>query len=84
MTKIEIYTTLTCPYCVNAKELLQRKGQQYTEIRVDQDPAKLQEMMQRCDGRRTVPQIIINGVAIGGYSDLRALEESGQLNNFLK
>ena len=71
MAKVEVYSTGQCPYCVMAKKLLERKGVSYTEIRVDSDPAKRQEMMQK-SRQRTVPQIFINGEAIGGYTDLLA------------
>lgn len=84
--KVEIYTTAICPYCVNAKRLLDQKGVKYTEIHVDQDQdqAKRQEMVKRSGGKRTVPQIFINGQSIGGYDDLRALEEKKELDNLLK
>lgn len=79
---IEIYTTAVCPYCVRAKALLDRKGVNYTEIRVDEDPHKRDEMMVRSQ-RRTVPQIFINGTSIGGYDDLHALDKAGKLDLLL-
>ncbi len=71
MKKVLIYTTATCPYCVNAKQLLKAKGLVYTEIRVDLDEAAREKMM-ASSGRRTVPQIFIDDQHIGGYDDLYA------------
>ena len=82
MAKVEVYSTGQCPYCVMAKQLLERKGVSYTEIRVDSDPAKRQEMIQK-SRQRTVPQIFINGEAIGGYTDLLALERAKKLDGRL-
>lgn len=79
---ILLYTKENCPYCVWAKELLTRRQLSYTEIRIDLDPQKLSEMLHLTQ-RRTVPQIIINGQAIGGFDDLKALETSGQLEILL-
>jgi len=78
MANIEIFTTEVCPYCVRAKQLLDSLGASYEEIRIDQDDAKRQEMMSR-SGRRTVPQIFINGESIGGCDDLYDLHRAGQL-----
>lgn len=83
MAKVEIYSTNTCPYCVRAKQLLQKKGVEYTEIFVDREPAKLAEMLQRAEGRRSVPQIFINDVGIGGFSELSVLELDGKLDDLL-
>lgn len=82
MANVIIYTKPNCPYCVNAKNLLDHKGVKYQEIRVDQDPQQLQEMMDRSK-RRTVPQIFINNQSIGGFDDLRALDEAGKLDQIL-
>ncbi|HLB56667.1 MAG TPA: glutaredoxin 3 [Coxiellaceae bacterium] len=84
MPKIEIYTKKTCPYCVRAKQLLDHKAVKYVEIPVDQNPADLEKMLKRSDGRRTVPQIFINDHGIGGCDDLYALEHAGKLDNLLK
>ena len=83
MAKIEIYTTQVCPYCVRAKDLLKRKGAEYTEIHVDQDDALRQAMMERAGGRRSVPQIFINDQLIGGCDDLYALEQAHKLDSLL-
>ncbi len=80
--KIVIYTTQTCPYCVQAKQLLERKGCHYEEIRVDLDPAQREAMVERTQ-RRTVPQIFINEKHVGGCDDLYALEKAGQLDPLL-
>ena len=84
MATVEIYTSEVCPYCTRAKQLFNNKSVEYTEIRVDKDPAKLAEMIDRCNGRRSVPQIIINGEAIGGFNELLALELDGKLDEMLK
>lgn len=82
MAKIEIYSTATCPYCIAAKNLLQSKGAQWTEIRVDLEPSKRAEMMNRT-GRRTVPQIYIGDTHVGGFDDLNALNQAGNLDSLL-
>jgi glutaredoxin 3 len=83
MAKIEIYSTDYCPYCIRAKQLLDIKDLDYTEIDVTGDDAARLALVERAGGRRTVPQIFINGESIGGYDDLRALEESGGLDQLL-
>lgn len=83
MAKIIIYTTSTCPYCDWAKQLLDAKKTSYQEIRVDLDQNKRVEM-EKLSGRRTVPQIVINDQAIGGFDDLSALDKSGKLAELLK
>jgi len=82
MAKVEVYSTAQCPYCIMAKQLLERKGVSYQEVRVDLNPAKRQEMMKK-SRQRTVPQIFINGEAIGGYTDLVALERAKKLDSRL-
>jgi glutaredoxin 3 len=79
---IVIYTTRYCPYCINAKRLLDKKTAMYTEIKVDSNSALRQEMTQ-LSGRYTVPQIWIGDRHIGGCDDLYALERSGQLDSLL-
>jgi glutaredoxin 3 len=81
--KVEVFTTLVCPYCVRAKQLLDSLGAHYDEIRVDLDDAKRAEMMERSQ-RRTVPQIFINGQSIGGCDDLYALHREGKLQPLLQ
>jgi glutaredoxin 3 len=84
MAKVIIYTKENCPYCVRAKQLLDHKKVSYQEIRVDLQPELRDEMIERSDGRRTVPQIFINDVGIGGCDDLYALEQAGKLDPLLK
>ncbi len=77
-----IYSTAICPYCVRAKRLLDRKGVRYQEIRVDLEPLKLTEMVQRSQ-RRTVPQIFIDSYHVGGYDDMVSLDMDERLNPLL-
>lgn len=84
MPQVEIYTKVTCPYCVRAKQLLDSKGVQYREIKVDFGGAEKQEMVQRANGRMTVPQVFIGGRHIGGCDDLMALEYAGKLSALLE
>ena len=84
MAKVEMYATEVCPYCVRAEALLKRKGvTQIEKIRVDLDPAKRAEMEQRVPGARTVPQIFINGQAVGGCDDIHELDRQGKLDPLL-
>ena len=81
--RVELYTTGYCGYCRRAKSLLESKAVPYEEIRVDSEPDRRGEMMQRSGGRRTVPQILINGQPIGGCDELFQLEHEGQLDKLL-
>ena len=83
MNKIEIYTTPICGYCQRAKRLLAEKGVSYTEFDLFDEPERRAEMMQRANGGRTVPQILIDGRHIGGCDDLYALERAGKLDPLL-
>jgi glutaredoxin 3 len=83
MAKIQVYTTEYCPFCVRAKALLKRKGAAFDEIDVTNDPVAREEMVGLAGGRRTVPEIFINGQIIGGYEDLRALDIAGELDPLL-
>ena len=80
MAKVEIYTWRTCPFCVRAKGLLDRKGVSYTEHSVDGDEPGRDAMAARGDGRRSVPQVYIDDRHIGGCDDLHALERAGELD----
>lgn len=82
-TRVDLYTTAVCPYCVAAKNLLHARGLTYREIRVDSDPAQRDTMLIRSGGRRTVPQIFINDNHIGGFDDLVAADRSGKLGEIL-
>jgi glutaredoxin 3 len=83
MPRVEIYTTRYCSYCLAAKALLQRKGVAFTEISVDQDRERRAEMIERAKGGRTVPQIFIGNVHVGGCDDLHDLEDEGRLDALL-
>ena len=84
MLTVIVYRTRTCPYCHLAAGLLARKGVTgVREIAVDSDPLRREEMLQRSNGRRTVPQIFIGDHHVGGYDDLVALERSGELDALL-
>jgi glutaredoxin 3 len=78
-----IYTKTTCPFCVRAKALLAKKGAAFQEIEITDNPALRSEMIEKANGRTTVPQIFINGQHIGGCDDLHALEDQGKLDAFL-
>jgi glutaredoxin 3 len=81
MAKIVIYTKENCAYCRMAKEFFNTRGLSFEEIRVDDDPDKLNEMI-KLTQRRTLPQIFINDKAIGGYDDLAELAKSGKISDF--
>ncbi len=83
MRPVEIYTTPTCPYCHAAKRLLDKKGIPYKEIDVSRDASLRSAMMQRANGRRTVPQIFIGSTHVGGSDDLHALDHAGKLDPLL-
>jgi len=80
---VEIYTKMTCPYCIRAKRVLDSKGVSYREIAVDRGGPDKEQMVQRANGRTTVPQIFIAGQHIGGCDDLMALEYDGKLVGLL-
>ena len=83
MAEIIMYSTGYCPYCVKARELLQYKGASFTDIRIDLQPELREEMITK-SGRRTVPQIFINGQHVGGCDDLYALDAQGTLDQLLR
>ena len=83
MTEIIIYSTPVCPYCDNAKALLKKKGATFSVIDVSANPLTREEMIEKSAGRRTVPQIFINGQHIGGCDDLYALDAKGDLDPLL-
>jgi len=84
MADIEIYSTAACGYCMAAKNLLKSKGLAWRELRVDTDPAARAEMLHRAPGARTVPQIFINGIHVGGFDQLAAADRSGRLIELLQ
>jgi glutaredoxin 3 len=84
MSTITMYTSPICPYCVKAKQLLAQKGiTTIVEIDISRDDTARDTMMQQSGGRRTVPQIFINGTHIGGCDDLYALDKAGGLDPLL-
>jgi len=83
MPKVEIYLTRFCPYCHAARALLDRKGVEYEVIDVGAAPERRAEMTQRAMGRRTVPQIFIDGQSLGGSDDIHALDRQGKLDALL-
>ena len=80
--EIVMYTSAICPYCVAAKNFLKSKGQVWTEIRIDLDPAQREKMM-ALTRRTTVPQIFIGQTHVGGYDDMMALHRAGKLEPLL-
>ena len=83
MKKVEIYTGPLCAFCDFAKALLDRKGISYKEIFIGDDANKMEEMIKKSNGMKTVPQIFIDGKYIGGNDKLQALERDGKLNSIL-
>jgi glutaredoxin 3 len=81
-SRILIYTTAICPYCVAAKNFLKSKGQEWTEVRVDLDPSEREKMVARAR-RTSVPQIFIGETHVGGYDDMIALHRAGGLEPLL-
>jgi glutaredoxin 3 len=79
MTRIRMYSTTWCGYCIRAKALLERRGLEYEEIVMDDDPAFRQKLLE-LTGRWTVPQIFIDEVPIGGYTELWCLDRDGRLD----
>ena len=80
MAKVEMYTTMWCPYCARARALLEKKGVAYTEIDLKEEPRRRDEMIRRAHGGTTVPQIFIDGEHIGGCDDMVALDRAGKLD----
>jgi glutaredoxin 3 len=83
MPRIDIYTTRYCGYCRSAKALLTRKGLTFSEIDVTGDQEGRSQMVQRANGRMTVPQIFVGATHVGGYDDLYALDRAGRLDPLL-
>lgn len=83
MNGVTLYTTPICGYCAAAKRLLKSKGVSFSDIDVMRNPEKRTEMMERANGRHTVPQIFIGEVHIGGFDDMYALDVSGELDKLL-
>lgn len=81
--EILMYSTRFCPYCDRARALFARKQVGFKEIKVDENPAELAEMLRRSNGRRTVPQIFIGATHVGGFDDMAALDRAGKLDPLL-
>ena len=81
--EVVMYSTAWCGYCQRARGLLQRKGVQIREIKVDEEPGQRDVMINKSGGRRTVPQIFIGERHVGGYDDLAALDRAGELDKLL-
>lgn len=84
MARVEIYTKFMCPYCARAKSLLEAKGVDYEETEIGMGGPEREEMIQRANGRTTVPQIFIDGRHVGGSDDLAELERNGRLDPLLE
>jgi glutaredoxin 3 len=84
MARVEIYTTMLCPFCWRAKKLLEERGATFREVDVMCDGGLRTEMRQRAGGRTSVPQIFINGQHVGGCDDLYALDRAGKLKPLLE
>jgi len=83
MARVEIYSTMFCPFCYRAKQLLQAKGADFAEVDVTMSPGRRREMKERAAGQYSVPQIFIDDAHIGGCDDLYALEAAGKLDRLL-
>jgi glutaredoxin 3 len=81
---VEIYTWSTCPFCIRAKALLNRKGVDFTEYCIDGDEVARSQMAERSGGRRSLPQIFINEQHVGGCDDIHALDATGKLDGLLQ
>tara|TARA_Y100001933_G_scaffold161357_1_gene159512 strand:+ start:847 stop:1101 length:255 start_codon:yes stop_codon:yes gene_type:complete len=84
MSKVEIYTWQTCPFCIRAKALLKKKNINFIEYKIDGDNNAREKMSIRANGRRSLPQIFINDKGIGGCDDLYELEESNKLDSLIE
>lgn len=84
MARVEIYTTMLCPYCWRAKKLLEERGAAFQEVDVMCDGSLRNEMRERAGGRTSVPQIFINGQHVGGCDELYALDKAGRLTSMLQ
>tara|TARA_Y100000589_G_scaffold149194_1_gene142444 strand:- start:15 stop:269 length:255 start_codon:yes stop_codon:yes gene_type:complete len=80
MSKVEIYTWETCPFCIRAKSLLNKKNITYKEYKIDGDQEAREKMAKRANGSRTLPQIFINDICIGGCDDLYELDSLNKLD----
>ena len=84
MARVEIYTKIFCPYCTRAKRLLEARGASYEEYDITMSGSNRAEMIQRANGRTTIPQIFIDGRHVGGSDDLHELDRDGRLEPLLR
>ncbi len=84
MSRVKIYSTGTCPICDKAKALLTKWNIGYEEFRIDQNRDALKEMFEISNGARTVPQIVIDGKWVGGFSELTELHMDGELDDLIE
>ena len=84
MKNVTVYMGPMCAFCDAAKRLLNRKNIPYKEINIATDEGKMDEMLKKSNGKRTIPQIFFNNHHVGGYDELRALEKENKLENLLK
>ncbi|NWG39667.1 MAG: glutaredoxin [Hydrogenophilaceae bacterium] len=83
MNKVKVYSTGTCPICVKAKAFLDKRGVAYEEVRIDLDRAAMKEFSVVTNGARTVPQIVVDGKCIGGFTELTELHMEGGLDHLI-
>lgn len=83
MPTVTLYTTAMCPYCVRARNLLDKKGVEYTDIRIDEKPEMRPEMVSRANGGTSVPQIFIDDFHVGGFDEMAELDVDGELDQRL-
>lgn len=84
MNPVEIYTSPLCGFCHAAKRLLNKKGISFSEVNILANPGRKAEMIKRANGGRSVPQIFVGGIHVGGCDELHALENAGKLDALLK
>ncbi len=84
MKKVEIYTWQYCPFCIRAKSLLNKKNIDFIEYKIDGDESAREKMIERANGKRSLPQIFINNNSIGGCDDLYSLEEENKLDSLIE
>ena len=83
MKRVIIYSTLTCPYCIKARQLFESKNVDYQEVLIDKHPELIAEVAKKSGGQKTVPQIFIGDYHVGGFDDLYSLDKKGQLDSLL-
>jgi len=84
MKNVTVYMGPMCGFCDAAKRLLNKKNIPYKEINIALEEGKMEEMIKKSNGKRTIPQIFIEDYHVGGYVELRALEKKGELDNLIK